>query len=56
VEQGSHHDLLAADGLYARMWALQQAEEEGRGDTGELAAGRPVSLQAPPGDLAPTNA
>ncbi len=23
VEQGSHADLLAADGLYARLWALQ---------------------------------
>ncbi len=43
VEQGSHHDLLAADGLYARMWALQQAEEEvrepARLTTGEAAAG-----------------
>lgn len=28
VERGSHRDLLAKDGIYARMWALQQSEEE----------------------------
>jgi ATP-binding cassette subfamily B protein len=27
VERGSHHDLLVRDGLYARMWALQQEEK-----------------------------
>ncbi|MDD3448598.1 MAG: ABC transporter ATP-binding protein/permease, partial [Gammaproteobacteria bacterium] len=26
VERGTHADLLAADGIYARLWALQQAE------------------------------
>jgi ATP-binding cassette, subfamily B, heavy metal transporter len=26
VERGTHADLLAADGAYARMWALQQQE------------------------------
>lgn len=28
VERGSHRDLLARDGLYARMWRLQQQERE----------------------------
>ncbi|HQV41922.1 MAG: ABC transporter ATP-binding protein/permease [Moraxellaceae bacterium] len=28
VERGAHRALLAQDGLYARMWALQQTEEE----------------------------
>lgn len=28
AERGSHRELLARDGLYARMWALQQSEEE----------------------------
>jgi len=27
VEQGQHHQLLAANGEYARMWQLQQSEE-----------------------------
>ena len=27
AERGTHRDLLAANGLYARMWALQQQEE-----------------------------
>jgi ATP-binding cassette subfamily B protein len=27
VERGTHRDLLAADGAYAQMWALQQEEE-----------------------------
>ncbi len=37
VERGTHGQLLAADGLYARMWALQQREEE-RGTSQRLAA------------------
>ena len=28
VEQGSHQDLLGQDALYARLWELQQQEEE----------------------------
>lgn len=27
-EQGTHRDLLQQDGLYARMWALQQQEQQ----------------------------
>jgi ATP-binding cassette subfamily B protein len=28
VERGSHRELLSHDGIYARMWALQQSEAE----------------------------
>nr|WP_284195965.1 ABC transporter ATP-binding protein/permease [Chitinimonas prasina] len=28
IERGSHRDLLALSGAYARMWALQQSESE----------------------------
>ena len=28
VERGSHDALLAANGAYAEMWAMQQAEAE----------------------------
>jgi ATP-binding cassette subfamily B protein len=27
VERGAHRDLLAQQGMYAQMWALQQQEE-----------------------------
>jgi ATP-binding cassette, subfamily B, heavy metal transporter len=30
VERGSHHELLAAGGIYARLWALQLKEERER--------------------------
>jgi ATP-binding cassette subfamily B protein len=32
VEQGSHHELLEKDGLYAQMWRLQQEEEKEKED------------------------
>jgi ABC-type transport system involved in Fe-S cluster assembly fused permease/ATPase subunit len=33
VERGRHPDLLARDGIYAQMWALQQQAEEAVGDS-----------------------
>ena len=38
VERGSHWDLLAANGMYARMWRLQQDEDRERGEDKALAA------------------
>jgi ATP-binding cassette subfamily B protein len=38
VERGNHWDLLAANGMYARMWRLQQDEDRERGDDRALAA------------------
>jgi len=38
VERGRHAELLTADGLYARMWRLQQ-QERIAADAAELAAG-----------------
>ena len=29
VERGTHSELLASDGLYSQMWALQQSHESG---------------------------
>ncbi|MEW5943958.1 MAG: ABC transporter ATP-binding protein/permease [Pseudomonadota bacterium] len=37
AERGSHQELLARNGIYARMWALQQ-QEESRADHGSAAA------------------
>jgi ATP-binding cassette subfamily B protein len=38
VERGNHWDLLAANGMYARMWRLQQDEDRERGEDKALAA------------------
>jgi len=39
VERGSHVELLAADGLYARMWRLQAQSADGRvGEVGRTPA------------------
>jgi ATP-binding cassette subfamily B protein len=40
TERGSHAQLLAANGAYARMWALQQQRREGR-DEGDAEPGSP---------------
>jgi ATP-binding cassette subfamily B protein len=32
VERGTHSELLASDGLYSQMWALQQSHESGDGE------------------------
>ncbi|WP_148715293.1 ABCB family ABC transporter ATP-binding protein/permease [Chitinolyticbacter meiyuanensis] len=37
VERGHHRALLAANGAYARLWALQQHEDEVRDDEGAAA-------------------
>jgi ATP-binding cassette subfamily B protein len=36
VERGRHMSLLAAKGLYARMWRLQQAEQRAEREVGKL--------------------
>jgi ATP-binding cassette subfamily B protein len=35
IERGAHRDLLARDGSYAHMWALQQREESEQGTSAE---------------------
>ena len=30
VERGTHESLLAADGLYANLWSLQQGDDSER--------------------------
>lgn len=34
VERGTHSELLASDGLYSQMWALQQSHESGDQESG----------------------
>ena len=38
VERGTHPELIAANGRYAQMWALQQREEEGAANVAEATA------------------
>ncbi len=39
IERGSHQQLLARAGVYARMWSLQQQEDEKRGNKGAVGPG-----------------
>ncbi|MEJ2015707.1 MAG: ABC transporter ATP-binding protein/permease [Limibacillus sp.] len=41
AERGSHQDLLEREGVYAQMWARQQAGEEDRGKSVRQAAEHP---------------
>ena len=41
VEQGTHAELLAQGGLYARLWAHQSGGFLGEEDTGEVAPSVP---------------
>ena len=43
LERGNHHALLALNGRYAQMWALQQS---GESDDGDGAAGEKAALSA----------
>src|SRR3546814_15009100 len=49
VEQGSHAELLAGGGHYARLYALQFAEQEDSGgrDSAESASDLAKGLRAP---------
>ncbi|MEI2415157.1 ATP-binding cassette domain-containing protein [Orrella sp. JC864] len=45
VEQGTHAQLMAQDGMYAQMWALQR-QQHALDDTGERLSRQPVNLVA----------
>jgi ATP-binding cassette subfamily B protein len=53
VERGTHHELLARDGLYASMWNRQREAEEARerlaraGEDNEAPHRRPPQLEEP---------
>ena len=47
VERGTHVALLAADGVYARMWRLQQDERRASSAAGEEGDAAPAESAAP---------
>ena len=46
AERGTHASLLAADGLYARMWALQAVEQEAEAEEPGIGRNEPAILAA----------
>ena len=46
AERGTHASLLAADGLYARMWALQAVEQEAEAEEPGIGLNEPAVLAA----------
>jgi ATP-binding cassette subfamily B protein len=44
VERGTHPELVARNGAYAQMWALQQQQEQQAGARGEQPAEEPVAV------------
>jgi ATP-binding cassette, subfamily B, heavy metal transporter len=57
VERGSHAALLAAGGMYARMWRLQQEEQrDAASPAGDVAVNRPEDPAVTQPDAAPAAA
>ena len=51
VERGNHDTLLAVDGEYARLWAMQQADDgSGASASGDRAADAIVPVEPGPGE------